>query len=219
MESGPSKIVEALVHWLLPPACREEVLGEMRERNGSSAQYLIEATCTVPSVIYSRIRRTTDAVLALMEAVSLYTAFVMSAWWLHHDLLFRAYGFARLALPPAIFLAAIILADAYSDPKKRWSLKPLFGPTLGFALTYAVELNRRWALPAPVLAWGGAFSVLTVSTLRLTFPPVTERPQAAKIPTFWQKLELSPPSFNLKSALLPCAVLLAIILYLLRSRL
>jgi len=64
MESGPSKIVEALVHWLLPPACREEVLGEMRERNGSSAQYLIEATCTVPSVIYSRIRRTTDAVLA-----------------------------------------------------------------------------------------------------------------------------------------------------------
>lgn len=57
MESNPSKIAEALVYWLLPPACREEVLGDMRERNQSSVQYLVEATCTVPSVIYSRIRR------------------------------------------------------------------------------------------------------------------------------------------------------------------
>lgn len=218
MESGPSKVAEAIVYWLLPPACREEVLGDMRERNRSSAQYLVEATCTVPSVICSRIRRTTDAVLTLMVTVSMYTAFVMSAWWLDPELLRREYGFARVAIPPAIFLVAIILADAYSDPKKRWPLKPLFGPTLGLALTYAVELNHRWALPASVLAWGGALSVLLVSTLRLTFPPVTERPQAAKIPAFWQKLELSPPSFSLKGALLPCMVLLAIILYLLISR-
>jgi hypothetical protein len=217
MESGPSKIVEAPVYWLLPPACREEVLGDMRERNHSWAQYLLEATCTVPSVVYSRIRRTTDAVLTLMVAVSMYTAFVMSAWWLDPELLFRAYGFAHVAIPPSIFLVAIILADAYSDPKKRWPLKPLVGPALGLALTYAVELNHRWALPASVLAWGGALSVLLVSTLRLTFPTVTERPQAAKIPAFWQKLELSSPSFSLRSALLPCAIL-AIILYLLISR-
>jgi hypothetical protein len=222
MESGPSQIaqviVEALVYWLLPPACREEVLGDMRERNRSSAQYLVEATVTVPCAIYSRIRRTADAVLTLMAALSIYTAFVMSARWLDPELLFREYGFARVAIPTAIFLVAIILADAYSDPKKRWPLKPLFGPIFGLALTYAVELNHRWSLPAPVLAWGGAVSVLLVSTLRLRFPPVTERPQIAKIPAFWQKLELSPPSFRLHSALLPCAVLLAIILYLLISR-
>jgi hypothetical protein len=143
----------------------------------------------------------------------------MSAWWLDPQLLFRENGLARVAIPPAIFLVAIVLADAYSDPKKRWPLKTLFGPTLGFALTSAVELNHRWALPMPVLAWGGALSVLIVSTLRVTFPPVTERPQVAKIPAFWQKLELSPPSFDPKRALLPCAVLLAIILYLLISRL
>jgi hypothetical protein len=218
MESGPSKIAEFLVYWLLPPACREEVLGDMRERNRSSAQYLVEAIGTVPSVICSRIPRTTDAVLTLMVAVSMYTAFVMSAWWHAPELLFREYGYARVAIPPAIFLVAIILADAYSDPKRRTPLKPLFGPTLGLAVTYAVELNLRWALPASVLAWGGALSVLLVSTLRLIFPPVTERPQAAEIPAFWQKLELSPPSFTYKGALLPCAALLAIILYLLISR-
>lgn len=218
MESGPSKIAESLVYWLLPPACREEVLGDMRERNQNSAQYLVEATCTVPSVIYSRILRTTDAAVTLFMAVSMYTAFVMSAWWLDPDLLSSENGFARVAIPPAIFLAAIILSDAYSDPKKRWPLKPLFGPALGFALTSALELNHRWALPASVLASGGALSVLLASTLRLTFPPLTERPQTAKIPAFWQNLELSMPSFSLKNALLPCAVLLAIVLYLLISR-
>src|SRR5580658_5442301 len=167
MESGPSKIAEAIVHWLLPRASREEVLGDMRERNLGSAQYLIECAHTVPSVIYSRIRRTADAVLVLMEGVSLYTAFVMSAWRLDHALLFREYGFARLAVPTAIVLAAIILADVYSDPKKSTPLKPLFGPTLGLVLTCAVELNHRWALPVSVLAWGGALGVLIVSTLRL----------------------------------------------------
>jgi len=218
MEPGPSQIAEALVYWLLPPACREEILGDMRERNQNSAQFLVEAISTVPSVIYSRIRRTTDAVVALMEVVAIYTVFVMTARWLDNELLFDKYGFARLAIPPVTFLVAIVLADAYSVPAKRWPLKPLLGPILGLALTYAAELNARWVLPASVLAWGGAISVLLVSTLRLIFPPVTERLQAAKIPAHWQKLELSPPSFRLKSALLPCAALLALILYLLLGR-
>lgn len=218
MESGPSKVGEDLVYWLLPPACREEILGDMRERNGSTGQYLAEATSTVPAVICSRIRRTTDAFLTLMLAVSMYTAFVMSARWRAPELLASAFGYARLAIPPVIFLVAIILADAYSDPKKRWPLKPVLGPVLGLVLAYAVELNQQWALPAAVLAWGGGLSVLLVSTLRLIFPPVTERAQAAKVPALWQKLELPAPSFRLRSALLPCAILLGIILYLLVRR-
>ena len=99
MESNPSKIAEALVYWLLPPACREEVLGDMRERNQSSVQYLVEATCTVPSVIYSRIRRTTDAVVTFFVAASMYTAYVMAAWRLDSQLLFRENGYSRVAIP------------------------------------------------------------------------------------------------------------------------
>jgi hypothetical protein len=136
--------------------------------------------------------------------------------WVDHALLLNQQGFTRLAIPTAILLAAIILADAYSNPKKRWPLKPLFGPILGFALAYLVQLSP-WALPAPVLAWGGGISVLLVSTLRLTFPPVTDRPQAANAPAYWQKLELLPLSPGLKSGLLPCAILLAVILYLLKK--
>lgn len=218
MESEPRKIIEAFVYWVVPPACREEVLGDMRERNQNAAQYLIEAACTVPFVIYSRIRRTTDALVALMEALSTYTTFVVVAWWLDHALLLNDDGFARLAVPPVILLITIMLADAYSHPAKRWLFKPLFGPILGIAFTCAVELNHRWALPTPVLTWGSAMSMLFLSALRLTFPPVTERPQAAKIPAFWQKLELAPPSLRLRGALLPCALVLLVIVYLLATR-
>jgi hypothetical protein len=215
MESGPPKIAEVVVYWLIPPACREEVLGDMRERNPGIAHYLAEATSTVPSVIYSRIRRTMDAVVTLMAALSMYTAFVMSERWLDPSLLFCDYGLARLATPPAILLAVVILVDAYSNPKKRGLLKPLFGPALGLVFAYSIELSQRFALPEPVMAWGGTMSLLLVSTLRLIFAPPAERPQIAKIPAFWQKLELLPLPFTLKNALVPGAILLAILIGLL----
>jgi hypothetical protein len=218
MESGPSKISETIAGWLIPPACREEVLGDMRERRQRSAPYLLEAAHLVPCVIYSRICRTTDAVVALTEAVSMYTAFVMAAWWLDRAALLDERGFVRLAIPGAIFLAATILADAYSNPKRRWPLKPLFGPMLGFALAYAVQsMLGQWALPASVLAWGSGISLLLVSTLRLAFPPIADQPQAANVPAFWQKLEFAPLPFWLKGALFPTAIVLVVILYLLKK--
>jgi len=218
MDSGPPKIAEAVVYWLLPPASREEVLGDMRERNQGIAHYLAEATSTIPSVIYSRIRRTTDPVVTLMAALSTYTAFVIVARWLAPELLFRDYGLARLAIPPVILLAVVVLVDAYSDPKKRAMLKPLFGPALGLAFTFTIELSKRSALPVPVMAWGGAMSLLLVSTLRLIFAPPAEQPQIAKIPAFWQKLELLPLPFNLKNLLVPGAIVLAILICLLFLR-
>ena len=218
MESGPSEITEAIVGWLVPPACREEVLGDMRERRRSSIQNILEATHTIPCVIYGRIRRTTDAVVAVTEAASMYAAFVVVAWRLDHAVIFDERGFVLLAIPPAIFMAATILADAYSNPKRRWALKPLFAPILGFALAYLMEaVLNQWALPSLVLAWGCGMSALVLSTLRLMFPPIPDRPQTANLPAFWQKLELSPPSLGLRGALLPCVILLAVILFLLKK--
>jgi hypothetical protein len=218
MEPGPDKISEAFAGLLLPPACREEVLGDMRERRVSWAQYVLDATMIIPCVISSRIRRTTDSVVALTEAVSMYTAFVMAAWWLDRAILSAEGGFVRLAFPPAIFLLATILADAYSNPKKRWPLKPLFAPALGLALVYiARSALHSWALPPLVLAWGSGLSLLLLSTLRLIFPPLPDRPQAINGPVFWQKLELAPLSPALRNALLPCAILMAVIFYLLKK--
>jgi hypothetical protein len=216
MEPCPSKVSEALVGWLVPPACREEILGDMRQRHQRAAPYLLEASYVIPCVIYSRICRTTDAVVALIEVLSMYTVFVISAWSLDGPMLFEKSGFARLAIPPALCLAAVILTDAYSSPQKRWPLKPLLAPTVGCVLAYLVQCTRnQWSLRPAVFSCGIALSFLLVATLRLTFSPVTDRPQASRSPAFWQKLELAPFALDPKSALLSCGIVLAVILYLL----
>lgn len=216
MESGPSKVAETIAGYVLPPACREEILGDMRERYRSRFGYFLEALHVVPCVIYSRICRTTDTVVALMEAASMYTAFVIAARCVDVTLLSAKSGFARLAIPPMVVLAVMSVADAYSDPQRRWPLKPLFAPTLGFAVAYIEQsMYRQWSLPMSVFAWGSGTGLLLVSTLRLTFPPIADRPQAANVPAFWQKLELASLSLSPRSALVPCGILLAVILYLL----
>jgi len=218
VESGPSKIVVALIAWLIPPASREEVLGDLRERNESATRYLFEAAYTIPFVIYSRIRRTTDGVVALMQAGSMYTAFVMAAAWLDRALLVDERGFLRLAIPPVIALAVLMLADAYCNPKRRWPLKPVFGVILGMGASLGCEARLdAWSLPNDVLAWGLGMSALIVSTLRLIFPPITERPQAVSAPAFWQKLELSPIGLRLEDAIVPVVILLVLIHFLLRK--
>jgi hypothetical protein len=118
MESGPSKVAETIAGWLIPPACREEILGDMRERYQSGLRYFLEAAHVIPCTIYSRICRTTDAVLALMEVASLYTAFVIVAKCFDPVLIFDKSGFVRLAIPPVIVLATMSLADAYSNPQR-----------------------------------------------------------------------------------------------------
>lgn len=216
MESGPSKVAETIVGYLLPPACREEILGDMRERYRSRFGYFLEALHVVPCVIYSRICRTADLVVAFMQAASMYTAFVIAARCVDVTLLSAESGFARLAIPPIVVLAVMSVVDAYSDPKRRWPLKPLFAPSLGFTIAYIEQSKyRQWSLPMSVFAWGSGTALLLVSTLRLTFPPIAHRPQAANVPAFWQKLELAPLSLSPRRALVPCGILVAVILYLL----
>ena len=48
MESGPSKVAETIAGWLIPPACREEILGDMRERYQSGLRYFLEAAHVIP---------------------------------------------------------------------------------------------------------------------------------------------------------------------------
>lgn len=188
MESGPPKVIETIAGWLIPPASREEVLGDLRERATTTLDYLGDAARAIPCVIYSRIRRTTDPVVLLMNSATLYTCFVMAAFELARRMLADQATYARLAMPPLIVLITLVFADAYSNPKKRWPLKPLFAPMLGMALAFAWEHT----LPREVMVWGSVVGVVLVSTLRLMFPPIPDRPEAATGPAHWQKLEIVP---------------------------
>jgi len=190
MESGPSEVILRAVGRLIPAACREEVLGDMRERCGSTREFLGEASHVVPLVIVSRVRRTSDPLLLLMDAVMAYTAFFTATWWLERSVLYSEWGLIRLAIPVAGMLLALVLADAYSDPKKRWPGRPLLGVVLGTALAFASQLALGpWALPRVAMIWGAGMAMLLVSTMRMMFPPAADQAQVAKIPAYWVKLD------------------------------
>ncbi len=218
MGAGPPEVIEKIAGWLIPPACREEVLGDLRERSPGAKAFASDAARTIPCVIYSRIRRTTDPVIALAEALTLYVAFVVAAISFDRSVLVSRESFVRLAIPPVVVVAAMILADAYSNPRKRWPLKPLFAPMLGIALAFAAEMKLgEWGLPRIVLAWGSGVGALMVSLLRLLFPPIADRPQAIEAPAFWRRIEL--PAGALRYELLVAIVLLLLLLRVLVRRL
>jgi hypothetical protein len=139
MEPGASKIIQSFAGFLIPPACREEVLGDLCEHCPSTGQFIAEAMRTIPLVVISRIRRTADPVVLLMEALALLCSFVVTGWWLAPTLLADSSGFLRLAIPGAITLAAVMLGDAYANPRTRSPLKPILGAALGIAGAFAVQ--------------------------------------------------------------------------------
>lgn len=185
------KLVEAVAWWLIPPACREEVLGDLGERYRNAAQFLFDAAGVIPCVIYSRIRRTTDGVLALVEWLSIYAMLVFATLWMDRAWLLEQWSYLRLAIPPTIILAVTVMFDAYADPRKR-RFDPVIGPGAGLGVAAAFAVVNSPVLPTFVFTLGASAGALIVATLRLMYPPEADRPVVAKIPAFWQRLELAP---------------------------
>lgn len=199
-------MIEKIVGILIPPACREEVLGDLRERNEGFQLFLYEALRTVPMVIFSRIRRTTDSVVLLMEALCCYVSFLAAAWELQPSMISKQGGFLRLAIPCAIVLAALVIADAYANPRKKSLLRPVLAVALAFAAVFLVQAMYE-LLPRTLLAVGSGSSILFLLALRLLFPPLADRPQQAQGPVFWQKQEIVAAGV-LKATVVIAAILL-----------
>lgn len=198
---APPKFVERFVGLFIPPACREEVLGDLHEISEGTLHYLVEAARTVPLVIMSRMRRTADPQIVLMEAFLLYLSFTGAAWVLDHGFLVEPFGLLRLGIPAAIALWTLVLADAYADPRKRSPLRPLFfaavsalAAILSQSILAAPEAGL--ALPRRVMLAGCALSVLLISTLRLLFPAPADLPHRAGGPAFWRQRTTEPVRFS-----------------------
>ena len=78
---------------------------------------LLDALSTVPLVILSRIRRTADPQVLLIQAFALYASFLTAAWFKDASLLQAQWGLLRLAIPPGMALLGLILEDAYATPR------------------------------------------------------------------------------------------------------
>lgn len=217
MQPAPPGIMEAIVGLLLPPACREEVLGDLHERYTSTRPYIVDAISTLPLVIVSRIRRTTDPVVVLMEALALYTSFVLAAWWLDPALLYHPSGLLRLAMPVAVTLIAVVLGDVYANPAKRSPLKPILGVAFGVGFAFLSQAvlsagNAELAVSRSIMITGGGLGLLLVSSTRMLFPPLGDRPQSASGPAFWQKQTVDP--IRVSARQIRWILLMATVLYL-----
>jgi hypothetical protein len=182
-------VIETMVGIFIPPACREEVLGDLRERNEGAQLFLYDALRTVPMVIVSRIRRTTDSVVLLMEAFCCYVSFLAVALVVQPSMIRTEEGLLRLAIPGVIALLVLVIADAYANPRKKSVLRPILAVALAFAAVFLVHAIHP-LLPGMMLAVGSGMSMMLLLAMRMLFPPIADRPQQAQGPAFWQKQEI-----------------------------
>ena len=161
----------------------------MRERNEGIQLFIYDALRTVPFVIVSRIRRTTDSVVLLMEAFCCYVSFLAVAFVTDRAMIATQEGLLRLAIPGAIALAVLVVADAYANPRKKSVLRPVLAVALSFACVFLVQVVYP-LLPGMMLAVGSGMSIMLLLALRMLFPPLADRPQQAQGPAFWEKQEI-----------------------------
>ncbi|MBV8896881.1 MAG: hypothetical protein JO051_10255 [Acidobacteriaceae bacterium] len=197
MQSAPPKIIEKTVSLLLPPAGREEVLGDLYESCTTSGEYIREALSVVPMVILSRIRRTADAQVLLMQGTILYLSFMGAAWYEGKTSLFDDAGFVKLAIPAAWVLFGVVIDDAYCSPGKKSVLKQVRGPVAGLGLAYLSQAVlaigcQRLALAPWILFYGSAVGLLCSIAVRCLFPAVTDRQVGAGGPALWLKHTAEP---------------------------
>lgn len=170
---------EGLIAPLIPSACREEVLGDLHECNATGGRYLQDAIRTVPLVIASRIRRTSDLRQLSMYAVVLYFSFFTAAWLVARELIYEAAGPWRLAIPCAAALLVMVLNDAYADPSRTRFSRLLRGPMLAVAAALVSQV-ALWAagsglvLPGELVLRGAASGLVWTLIIRFSFQPPSQ---------------------------------------------
>jgi hypothetical protein len=172
MKQAPPKTIEAIVSHLIPPARREDVLGDLHERYRSTAQYLMDAMRTVPHVIVSQIRRTTDRRLVIFEALALYLAFLtVPARPGGRSLIFEPAMLMPLLIPVVVALMALRFIDVYTRSESRTQKGFALQSVMAVALAYGAEELVRVAhaaltLPRGALLEGSALAAFLVWMLR-----------------------------------------------------
>ena len=74
LETRPPVLIDAVVRALIPPACREHVIGDLWERYRSPWQFVLDAAGTIPFVVASQIRRTSTLAGVVIHAFVLFVS-------------------------------------------------------------------------------------------------------------------------------------------------
>jgi hypothetical protein len=104
LETRPPVLIDAVVRMLIPPPCREHVVGDLWERYRSPLGYVLDAARTVPFVIVSQIRRTSRPGLVVLNAFVFFVAFGAASG-----------GLRRASVPVVAAVLGLVLRDAYKS--------------------------------------------------------------------------------------------------------
>ena len=74
LETRPPVLIDAVARALIPPACREHVIGDLWERYRSPWQFVLDAAGTIPFVVASQIRRTSTLAGVVIHAFVLFVS-------------------------------------------------------------------------------------------------------------------------------------------------
>ena len=165
--------IERLAGWLLPPSARESVLGDFRERYQSPGQYIWEALRTIPLVVLSRMRRTTDPQALLTEALGLYLAWLLSGWLLDRAFLAQPWALLKLAGPAMVAMTAMLLGDAWTPQGQR--REPLIRAIHGACWALLSQVLAQ-QLPPDVIALGLGLAMLTTTAVGWISPVIPGAP-------------------------------------------
>jgi hypothetical protein len=181
MITRPPELAENLVGWFLPPACREEVLGDLCESYRNVPQYAISAATVVPRVILSQIRRNTGAWIFLLTACGICYSVAAGAFNLTLENNPRA--LLRLAIPivPAVLILLIRNGFAALEDRRQRAITLDIVAAMGVAaLTQLGLLAFRSDLILPRWCPSGdsALAWLLIIVLRAIFPPEAKLPPA-----------------------------------------
>jgi hypothetical protein len=177
MEARPHPIAERVVSLLLPPACREPIVGDLHERYVSAAQYLVDALRTVPFAVWGQVRRTTSPMLAAAEAVAVYIAFVVASGITSPG----RFGSATIPVGAAVAalaaLATVVLRDAWAGqtPRARahFALDAVLALTCAAVVHAALRtLGARLALEPIVSLTGMVIGVPLLTGVRVLQAPL-----------------------------------------------
>ena len=186
MMPHPPELAETLVGWFLPPACREEVLGDLCEGYENVLQYAINAATVVPRVILSQIRRNTGAWIFFLTTCGV--CYSVAAGIVNLSLEGNPGALLRLVIPafPAVLILLICNGFAAVEDRRRRAITLDIVAAMGVAamtqLILLVALRPDLMLPRWCPSEGSVLAWLFIILLRAIFPPGTKLPPAHRSP-------------------------------------
>ena len=153
-------------------------MGDLHEKYTGPWQYIALAMCVVPFIILSRIRRTTDALVLLTEALLIYGSFLAAVWYTDRPQLMDKWELVRLTIPTVLNLVALALEHAW-DFEAKWPLMLVRGGAIGISIAFNT--------------YGACASLALVSAVEILFRPGANLPQGAGGPALWLKQRSQSP--------------------------